>query len=75
MKIKTANDIYLAKANSLSTEEAERIQSRMSGKLSRRLAKEKLTTLEAIAIQLEFEDDELEEWREEMHKAEEKGKV
>lgn len=75
MKIKTADDEYLAKAKSLSSEEAGRLQSRMSGKLSRRLAKEKLTTLEALAIQLELEDEEFEEWREEMHKIEEKGKA
>lgn len=74
MKINTPDAEYLEKANSLSSEEAERVQSRMSGKLPRRLQKEKLSTLEAIAIQLELEDEELEEWREKMQKIEEKNK-
>ena len=35
----------------------------MSGKLPKRLAKDKLTEDEAIAIQLEFEDEQLQEWK------------
>ena len=35
----------------------------MVGKLPRRLEKEKLTQIEAIAIQFELEDEHLEEWR------------
>ncbi len=74
MKIKTPDAEYLEKANSLSSEEVERVQSRMNGKLPRRLQKEKLSTLEAVAIQLELEDEELKEWREKMQKIEEKSK-
>lgn len=35
----------------------------MSGKLPKRFKKEKLTKVEAIAIQLELEDELLQEWR------------
>lgn len=61
------NPEYLAKALLLKKEEKERLLSRMSGKLPRRLAKEKLTVDEALAIQLEIEDEQLAEWREKMH--------
>jgi len=54
---------YEEKARALSGEEAERLLSRMSGKLPKRLHNEKLTREEAIAIQLELEDEQLEEWR------------
>lgn len=67
MKIKTAKDEYLEKAANLTSEETERLLSRMGGKLPRRLDKEKLTQLEAAAIQLEIEDEQLNEWREKMH--------
>lgn len=55
---------YNSKAKKLSGEERERVLSRMAGKLPKRLAKEKLTENEAIAIQLELEDAQLQEWRE-----------
>ncbi len=54
---------YSSKAKKLSGEERERVLSRMSGKLPKRLAKEKLTEDEAVAIQLELEDEQLQEWR------------
>jgi hypothetical protein len=38
----------------------------MSGKLPKRLQKEKLTREEALAIQLEVEDEQLQEWRKNM---------
>ena len=75
MKIKTPNQEYLEKAKLLTKEETERLQSRMSGKLPRRLEKEKLSTLEALAIQLELEDEQLNEWRERMNTIKEKGKA
>jgi hypothetical protein len=64
MKIKEPSDEYLAKAARLSAKESEKMLSRMTGKLPRRLEKEKLTELEALAIQLELEDEMLKEWRE-----------
>lgn len=59
-----ADENYLEQAKTLSEEEAERLLSRMGGKLPKRLQKDKLTTLEALAIQLEIEDEMLKEWRE-----------
>ncbi len=54
---------YLAQVKTLDAEQKERLLSRMSGKLPRRLAKDKLTEEEALAIQLELEDEQLEEWK------------
>lgn len=61
--MKTANVSYLEKAQKLDIEEQDRLLSRMAGKLPKRLQKEKLTKHEAIAIQLELEDEQLQEWR------------
>ncbi|MDP2760530.1 MAG: hypothetical protein Q8O64_09040 [Sideroxyarcus sp.] len=68
---------YETKVKKLSAEEVERLLSRMAGKLPRRLRKEKLTREEALAIQLELEDEQLQEWRKMMlslKKKEESGK-
>jgi hypothetical protein len=69
------DDQYLEKAKKLSSENAERVLSRMRTKLARRTDDNKLTILEAIAIQLELEDEQLEEWREQRHKLNEKLKA
>jgi hypothetical protein len=58
---------YLAKVKLLSKEETERLLSRMGGKLDRRLEKNKLSRDEALAIQLQVEDEQLQEWRKMMH--------
>ena len=50
------------------------MQSRMRDKLHRRLEDKKLNTIEAIAIQLEFEDEQLNEWRERVVEVREKFK-
>jgi hypothetical protein len=63
---KISSPEYEAKARKLSEEDAERLLSRMGGKLPKRLQKEKLTREEALAIQLEVEDEQLEEWRKNM---------
>ncbi len=55
---------YLLKAKKLTKLEAERLFSRMGGKLGRRLDDCKLVPLDALAIQLELEDEKLNEWRE-----------
>jgi hypothetical protein len=55
---------YTEEAKKLNTEQKERLLSRMSGKLPKRLEKEKLTELEALAKQLELEDEQLAEWKE-----------
>lgn len=54
---------YIEKAKSLSYDDQQRILSRMSGKLPKRLIKDKLSVDEAIAIQLEIEEEQLQEWR------------
>ncbi|MBC7697908.1 MAG: hypothetical protein H7Z70_06020 [Bacteroidia bacterium] len=74
MKIKSASQEYLEKAKVLTEEESERLLSRMSGKLPRRLEKDKLSKEDALAFQLEIEDEQLEEWRERMAKIREKHK-
>lgn len=66
MAIKTAKDEYLEQASNLTANETERLLSRMSGKLPRRLDKDKVSKLEALAMQLEIEDEQLAEWRERM---------
>ena len=65
MKIITPNQDYIEKAKLLTNEDTERLHSRMSGKLKRRLMKKKLSGLEASAIQLQREEEQLLEWREE----------
>jgi hypothetical protein len=65
--MKTCNPQYLERVFILSTEERERLLSRMSGKLPRKLAKEKISENEALALQLELEDEQLNEWRGRMH--------
>ncbi|MFM9834967.1 MAG: hypothetical protein ACKVOA_02570 [Methylophilaceae bacterium] len=57
---------YIAKAKKLTKVERERILSRMDGKLPKQLKKDKITEEKAIALQLEFEDVQLAEWREKM---------
>ncbi|HEX8989310.1 MAG TPA: hypothetical protein VF816_15235 [Rhodocyclaceae bacterium] len=59
-----ATQEYLEKARSLSYEEAEMVLSRMRGKLERRIEFKHLDPVEAVAIQLEIEDEQLQEWRE-----------
>lgn len=63
MKFKTASPEYIEIAAGLTMEEAERLFARMRGKLARRLESEKLQSLEAVALQLQLEDEELQEWR------------
>ena len=55
---------YLEKAKSLSREEAEQILSRMRRKLMRRVEDEETSPLDAVALQLQKEDEDLKEWRE-----------
>jgi hypothetical protein len=68
---------YKAQVKTLDEAQKERLLSRMSGKLPKRLAKDKLTEDEALAIQLELEDEQLEEWKAKLasiRAKEEKGK-
>lgn len=63
---KAPSEEYLEKAKFLTKEETERLLSRMRAKLMRRFEDKKLSELEVVAIQLEIEDEELNEWREKM---------
>jgi hypothetical protein len=63
---KSPSDEYLEKASKLSKIQTERLLSRSRGKLMRRMLDNKLTQLEAVAIQLQIEDEDLAEWRERM---------
>ncbi|HEY9145231.1 MAG TPA: hypothetical protein VIN36_00960 [Thiobacillus sp.] len=72
---KIPSDEYLEKARLLSKEETERLLSRMRSKLKRRLEDKKMNALEAVAIQLEKEDEELNEWRAKMAEIREKTKA
>lgn len=63
MSIKNASEDFIKLAEKLDEESAEKILSRMTGKLPKRFIKEKLTKVEAIALQLELEDELLQDWR------------
>jgi hypothetical protein len=65
MKKKTS-DKYLEQARLLDKESTERLLSRMRAKLMRRLEEKKMTAVEAAALQLEIEEEDLKEWRERM---------
>ena len=71
--MKEVNVDYVTKAKKMSRDDRERVLSRMIGKLPKRLLKEKLTQEEAIAIQLELEDEQLQEWRKNMAEIQEKA--
>jgi len=66
MKSKTSTEKYLEKAKLLSNDEAERVLARMRGRFTRRVEDKRISALEAIALQLEHEDEELAQWRERM---------
>ena len=74
MSNKVASEDYKDKAKLLSPEEAERLLSRMSGKLPKRLDKDKLSVEDALALQLELEEETLNEWREKMAKIKSESK-
>jgi hypothetical protein len=71
---KAPSEESLERAKLLSEEETERLMSRMRAKLMRRLEDKKLTKLEVVAIQLELEDEELQEWRAKMAEVQSKSK-
>ena len=68
MKSRLPSPEYLEKAKQLSNEEIERLLPRLRGGFSRRMEDRKLSAIEAIALQLEYEDDALQEWRENWQK-------
>jgi N-acyl-L-homoserine lactone synthetase len=72
---KTPAEAYVEKAKLLTEEETERLMSRMRTKLTRRLEGKKFGELEVVAIQLEIEDEELNEWREKMAEMRKRSKA
>ena len=62
-----ADPKFLAMVSNLSESQKERLLSRMRGKLPRRLLKEKIDIDVALAMQLEIEDEQLQDWRKQMH--------
>ena len=62
-KKSSPKDDYIKKAKALTKKEAERLMARMRKKFTRRLEDKKFSALEALALQLEFEDEQLGEWR------------
>ena len=73
-KLKSPAEKFLRQAKALDKPEAERLMSRMRGKFSRRLEDRQLSRIEVLAHQLEFEEEELKEWRRNMTKIRDKGK-
>jgi len=65
---------YLGQAKGLSKKDAERLMSRMRGRFVRRLEDRRFSPIEALALQLEFEDQQLKEWRKNVAKIRERGK-
>lgn len=65
---------YLKKAKDLPKKDAERLMARMRGKFTRRLEDKGFSATEALALQLEFEDEQLKEWRKSVAKIREKHK-
>ncbi len=69
MAIKSPDEQYIKLAEKLDDASAEKVLSRMTGKLPKRFHKEKLSKTEAVAIQLELEDELLQDWRKNLAKA------
>ena len=69
MAIKSPDEEYIKLAEKLDDATAEKVLSRMTGKLPKRFRKEKLSKVEAVAIQLELEDELLQDWRKNLAKA------
>jgi hypothetical protein len=65
---------YLEKAKDLSKKDTERLLARMRGRLTRRLEDKRFSAMEALALQLEFEDEQLKEWRRNVAKIRERRK-
>jgi hypothetical protein len=72
---KVVNPAYLAKVAKLSALEKERLMSRMRGRPRRREKDKFFDNEEALAFQLELEDEQLQVWREAMSKIREKENI
>jgi hypothetical protein len=66
MNIRTANEEHHEKAINLTEDKTERQLSRIREKLVHRLENKKLSVIEEVAIHLELDDEQLNEWRAKM---------
>lgn len=62
--VRNVNQDYLVKIADLSEETIERLFNRYRLELMHFFDEQKLSTAEALALQLEIEDEQLKEWRE-----------
>lgn len=74
-KSKEPKKEYLEKAKDLSKRDSERLMARMRGRYIRRFEDRDYSKAEALALQLEFEDDQLKDWRKNIAKIREKRKA
>jgi len=74
-KHKPPTEEYLEKAKALSRKEAEPLFARMRGRFARRLEDKRFTETEVLALQLEYEDEQLVVWRKNLAKIREKRKA
>lgn len=72
MKRIAPSDDYLKKAQQLSSEDIERLAARMRGRFTRRLEDKTLTLMEVLALQLEYEDEQMADWRKQIAKIRQK---
>lgn len=63
MKMKKPSPEWVEKAMRLSKDDAEHILARMRKKLTRKLEDDEIAPLEAVALQLQLEAEQLDEWR------------
>jgi hypothetical protein len=74
MKSTAPSPEWIQKAMLLSKDDAERILARMRKKIVRRLEHETIDPLAAVALQLQMEDEQLNEWRQKMSELREMDK-
>ena len=74
MGFKEAKPEYVDKAMALSRDDVEQIFSRMRGKLTHGLDRRKIPPVQAVALQLQYEDEQLAEWRERIAELRKKDK-
>lgn len=62
-KQKAPSNEYLERAKDLSKEDADHLMVRMRRRFAHRIGDKSLTVVEALALQLEYEDEQLMAWR------------
>jgi hypothetical protein len=75
MKIENPAEKYIKQAKLLSKDEAEHVFSRMRKRIFRLWRDKGAMPEEAVALQLEYEDIQLEEWRKKMAKMQARAKT